>query len=249
MKARPLFRFFLGLAALLVVMTMVVIVSRKPADKPAAQPPAAEVVHDVSGVLGSRQAAQLEVVNGAESVIIHSEAMEGILYRASTTPGSRVEPVAEETGDVVRLSLKGAEIAGQATIHVFLNTTVKWNVKLAGGGLRQVVDFASGRLTSIDVVAGVQELDVTLPKPEGTLPIRVAGVGRLTLHAPMGPPAQLTLGTGCTVGEAKLDDQARQNLTGGTVLAGQGFATATDKYTLQVDGGAASVQLDRRPGP
>jgi hypothetical protein len=237
-----MFRFVLGLAALGVVLAMLVIVTRSPDEKP----PAQDVVHSVTGPLDGRQAAQLEVVSGAESVIIHSGPMEGFLYRASTVPGSRVEPVAQVTGDVVSLRLAGTEIAGQATVHVFLNDKVRWQLKLAGGGLRQVVDFGTGRLAGIDVVAGVQELEVTVPKPEGTLPIHVGGVGKLWVHAPTGPPAQLTLGTGCTVGEAKVDDQAKQNLTGGTVLAGQGWAAATDRYALQVDGGAASVQLDRR---
>ncbi|MET7395791.1 hypothetical protein ABZS66_20085 [Dactylosporangium sp. NPDC005572] len=238
-------RFALGLIAVAAMLAVLVIVTRTPSE-PA---PQQDVVHSVTGTLGARQEVQLEVVSGAESVIIHSEAMEGYLYRASTLPGSRVEPVVEDTGQAIRLSLTGTEVAGQATVHVYLNNTVRWQLKLAGGGLRQVVDFATGRLAGIDVVAGVQELEVTVPKPEGTMPIRVGGVGRLAVHAPNGPPAQLTLGAGCTVGELRLDDQAKQNLTAGTVVAGAGWATATDRYALQVDGGAATVQLDRRPGP
>jgi hypothetical protein len=239
----PLWRYVIGFAAILAVLGAIVYVTRKPATTP----PPAETVHSVEGALGNRQTATLEVASGAESVIIHAEPLDGLLYRASTLPGSKVEPVAEETGDGLRLRLNGTEIAGQATVHVYLNDKVRWQLNLAGGGLRQVVDFGSGRLAGIEVQAGVQELDVTVPKPEGTMPIHVGGVGRLAVHAPTGPPAQLTLGAKGTIGEIRLDDKTAKNLTGGTTVAGQGWAGAADRYALQVDTAAASVSLDRRP--
>jgi hypothetical protein len=240
-----MWRYVVGFAAIGAVLLAIVFVTQQP---PAADnPPANNVVHSVQGSLGARQSAELLVESGAESVIIHSEPLDGLLYRASTLPGSKVEPAVEEAGDTVKLRLKGTEIAGQATVHVYLNAQVRWNLKLAGGGLRQVVDFGGGRLAGIEVQAGVQELDVTVPKPEGTMPIRVGGVGRLTVHAPTGPPAQLTLGASGTIGEVRLDDQSKKNLTGGTTIAGQGWAAASDRYALQVDTAAALVSLDRRP--
>ncbi|WP_432824986.1 hypothetical protein [Dactylosporangium sp. CA-092794] len=236
-------RFVVGLAAVVLVLAGLVIATRR-ADPP---PPVHETVHSVEGALGGRQSARLEVVSGVESVIIHSEPLGDLLYRASTLPGSKVEPIAEEAADTIRLRLNGTEIAGQATVHVYLNDTVRWQLTLAGGGLRQVVDFAGGRLAGVDVQAGVQELEVTVPKPEGTLAIHVGGVGRLAVHAPAGPPAQLTLGATGTIGEARVDDQTRQNLTGGTTIAGQGWDAAADRYALRVDTAAASVLVDRRP--
>jgi hypothetical protein len=241
----PLLRLLTGVAAVVLVLVGLVIATTR-TSKPDAPAAEKEPVHSVTGTLDGRQAATLEVITGAESVIIHSEPMEGFLYRASTLPGSRVEPAATVDGDVVKLSLNGTQIAGQATVHVYLNSTVRWQLKLAGGGLRQVVDFASGRLAGVDVVAGVQELDVTVPKPEGELPIRVGGVGKLLVHAPAGPPAQLTLGAGSTVGKATLDTSAKQNLAGGAKLALPGWQQAADRYTLHVEGGAAEVVLDRR---
>ncbi|GAA2337930.1 hypothetical protein [Dactylosporangium salmoneum] len=239
-----LWRFATGLLAIALVLAGIVMVSQQGGGDPP-KPADAEPVHSVQGALGGRQAAELEVVNGVESVIIHSEAMDGVLYRASTLPGSKVAPVAEEAGDTVRLRLTGTEVAGQATVHVYLNATVRWQLKLAGGGLRQVVDFAGGRLAGVEVLAGVQELEVTVPKPEGTLPIHVGGVGRLTVHAPAGPPAQLTLGAQGTIGEVRLDAQTKQNVPGGTTIAGDGWAAAADRYALQVDTAAAAVSLDR----
>jgi len=235
-------RYAVGFTAVGAVLLVLFFVTRHPAP-----PPPRDVVHSVQGALGDRQSASLEVLSGAESVIIHSEPLDGLLYRASTLPGSKVEPVASESGDAIQLRLNGTEIAGQATVHVYLNDKVRWTLNLAGGGLRQVVDFGSGRLAGIEVKAGVQELDVTVPKPEGTMPIHVGGVGRLAVHAPTGPPAQLTLGEKGTIGEVRLDDQQSKNVTGATTVAGQGWAAATDRYALQVDTAAASVSLDRRP--
>jgi hypothetical protein len=241
----PLLRLLTGVAAIALVLAGLVLVTRGTGSKEAAAP-AKEPVHNIAGALAGRQAATLEVLSGAEQVLIHSEPMDGYLYRAATMPGSRVEPAVTEEGDVVKLRLEGTEVAGQATVHVYLNSTVRWTLKLAGGGLRQYVDFGSGRLAAIDVVAGVQELEVTVPKPEGELPIRVSGVGKLMVHAPAGPPAQLTLGQSSTVGKATLDNAAKQNLSGGAVVTVPGWQQAKDRYALQVDGGAAEVILDRR---
>ncbi|WP_432972068.1 hypothetical protein [Dactylosporangium sp. CA-233914] len=239
----PLWRYVIGFAAIAAILAAVVFVTQK-SDPP---PPPAETVHSVEGALGNRQAATLEVSSGAESVIIHAEPLDALLYRASTLPGSKVEPVAEEAGDNVRLRLNGTEIAGQATVHVYLNDKVRWQLTLAGGGLRQVVDFGGGRLSGIEVQSGVQELDVTVPKPEGTMPIHVGGVGRLAVHAPAGVPAQVKLGDNGTIGEVRLDDQVTKNVSGARTLTGQGWDTATDRYALQVDTAAAAVSVDRRP--
>jgi hypothetical protein len=240
----PLWRYAIGIAAIGAVLAAIVFVTQKPSGPP----PPAETVHSVEGALGNRQAASLEVASGAESVIIHAETLDGLLYRASTLPGSKVEPVASEAGDSVKLSLNGTEIAGQATVHVYLNNKVRWTLTLAGGGLRQVVDFGGGRLAAVEVKAGVQELDVTVPKPEGTMPIHVGGVGRLAVHAPTGPPAQLTLADKGTIGEVRLDDKVTKNVTGAATLAtGSDWAAAQDRYDLKVDTAAAAVSVDRRP--
>jgi hypothetical protein len=240
----PLWRYVIGFAAILAVLAAIVYVTRKPASTP----PPAETVHSVEGALGNRQTASLEVASGAESVIIHAEPLDQLLYRASTLPGSKVAPVAGESGDTVQLSLTGTEIAGQATVHVYLNDKVMWTLNLAGGGLRQVVDFTNGRLAGIEVKAGVQELDVTVPKPEGTMNIHVGGVGRLAVHAPTGIPAQLTLGDKGTIGEVRLDDKVTKNVAGPmTAATTPDYATATDRYALQVDTAAAAVSVDRRP--
>ncbi|WP_433203770.1 hypothetical protein ACQP00_34735 [Dactylosporangium sp. CS-047395] len=240
----PWLRYVIGFAAIAVVLGAIVLVTQRGDSAP----PPKETVHSVEGALGNRQQASLEVVSGAESVIIHAEPLDGLLYRASTLPGSKVEPVAAENGDTVNLSLNGTEIAGQATIHVYLNDKVKWTLNLAGGGLRQVVDFGGGRLAGIEVKAGVQELDVTVPKPEGTMPIRVGGVGKLSVHAPGGVPAQVTLADKGTIGEVRLDDKVSKNVAGGTVLAtGTDYGSAADKYDLQVGTAAAAVSVDRRP--
>ncbi|GAA3266769.1 MULTISPECIES: hypothetical protein [Dactylosporangium] len=240
----PKWRYAIGFVAIVAVIGAIVFVTQQ-GDPP---PPPAETVHSVEGALGNRQAATLEVQSGAESVIIHAEPLDQLLYRASTLPGSKVAPVAGENGDTVQLSLTGTEIAGQATVHVYLNDKVKWTLTLAGGGLRQVVDFANGHLTGIEVKAGVQELDVTVPKAEGTMNIHVGGVGRLAVHAPTGIPAQLTLADKGTVGEVRLDDKVTKNVSGPAVMAtAPDYASAADRYALQVDTAAAAVSVDRRP--
>lgn len=240
----PVWRYTIGFAAILALLGAIVFVTQQSSAPP--PPPAKETVHSVEGALGNRQAATLNVASGAESVIIHAEPLDGLLYRASTLPGSKVEPVAAESGDEVKLSLNGTEIAGQATVHVYLNDKVLWTLNLAGGGLRQSVDFTGGRLAGIEVSAGVQELDVTVPKPEGVMAIHVSGVGKLAVHGVNGVPAQVKLGEHGTIGEVRLDDKVSKNVPGGATLStGADYATAAAKYDLQVGTAAGAVSLDR----
>ncbi len=201
-----------------------------------AAPPAATTT-TVQAALDGRTDAALEVLPGAESVTVHSADLGDLLFRASTPPGATVEPAAAVRDGRVTLSLTHTAVAGQATLHVYLNARVRWRLTLAGGGLEQAVDFGSGRLAGIELRAGAGRVDLALPRPEGTLAVSLAGgAGALAIHVPSAVPAKLMLDKDGSVGT--LSDP-------GAVLSPTGWAGATDRLQIQAGGGIASITVDR----
>jgi hypothetical protein len=235
-------------AIVLVLGAVFVVVTRKgPSDKSREAAGNPNVVHTVAGELKGRQEATLEVEGGAESVIVHNADLSGLLFSASTLPGSSVEPVATDEGGVVKIGLKGTSVAGQATVHVYLNQAVRWQLRLAGGGLQQQVDFAAGKLAGLEIMSSAGTIELTLPKPDGTIPVKLAGgAGQLSIHVPNGPPVQLKLGPNSTAGTVTVDGKPRTGVQAGTVITPDGWANAKDRFDIEVGGGIAVITVDRR---
>jgi hypothetical protein len=181
--------------------------------------------------------AALEVLPGAESVIVHSADLGPDLFRAATPPGVTVKPTTKVKRAKVTVGLAHTGLAGQATLHVYLNAKVRWRLTLAGGGLEQAVDFGSGRLSAIELRAGAGRVDLALPRPEGTLPVSLTGgAGALAIHVPLAVPAKLSLDGAGSVGA--LTDPAK-------VFSPTGWDGATDRLQIRTTGGIASITVDR----
>ena len=111
-------------------------------------------------------------------------------------------------------------------MKVVLNSAVTWSLDLAGGTQRTEADLRGGKVAGVAVTAGSAELDVSLPRPAGTVPFLLAGgVSLFRLSLPGGVPAQVTVGGGASF--VSVDDQNLTGIAGGTVLTPPGWATAT----------------------
>jgi hypothetical protein len=201
--------------------------------------------HSVSGQLSGRQEGHFEIVGGTESVTIHSSDLGETMYIASTLPGSTVAPKVVDHGDRIELRLAGTAVAGQATVHVYLNLKVRWRLKLAGGGLQQVLDFGTGRLSGVELLAGAGEVDLSLPAPEGTVPIRLSGsAGRVAIHTRTEQPAQVRVGANGSAGTVSIDGQVREGIAPGAAFTPTGWAGAPDRYDIEADAAVATLTVD-----
>jgi hypothetical protein len=210
--------------------------------KPAPPAPDPTVSHLATGPLNGRTEASFTVSSGAEEVTVHSSDLPDELYRVSTPPGSSVSPVVTDTSNGPTLTLTGTKVAGQASVHVYLNKSVLWRIHLAGGGLTQAVDFPSGKLASVDIDAGAQQVDVAVPPPTGTMRIALTGgSGLLAVHLAAGVPVQVAdpAGTGTMVIDGKLQT--------GPLVTQNGWATAPNRYQIQASGPVAKLTVDRHP--
>jgi hypothetical protein len=194
-----------------------------------------------------RTSAALKVTAGTPVLKVSVGKLGGTLLRVSTPDDAPVRPVLSGSRLIV-LSLTGAAAApGQGSgyaVKVVLNSAVTWSLDLAGGTQRTEADLRGGKVGGIAVTAGSDILDVSLPKPAGTLPFLLAGgASQFLLSLPGGVPAQVTVGGGASF--VSVDDQNLVGVAGGTVLTPPGWATATSRFDIDATSGFSRLTVSR----
>ena len=206
---------------------------------------------------GGLTRAELKVTSGTAILDVSVGKLGGTLLRVSTPDGAPVRPVLSDPGLIV-LSLAGAGPGGQGpaspgtrrqdsgyAVKVVLNAAVTWSLDLAGGTQLTTVDMRGGKVAGIAVMAGSDTLDMTLPRPAGTLPLLLAGgVSQFLLSLPAGVPAQVTVGGGASF--VSLDGQHLTGIAGGTVVTSPGWAAATSRYDIDATSGFSRLAVSRQ---
>ena len=203
----------------------------------------------MSTARGSLTRAALKVIAGTPFLDVSMGQLGGTLLRVSTPDDAPVRPVLSGSGLIV-LSLAGASVphpeGSGYVVKVVLNSAVTWSLDLAGGTQRTEADLRGGTVAGVAVTAGSAELDVSLPRPSGTLPFLLAGgVNLFRLGLPGGVPAQVTVGGGASF--VSVDDQDLTGIAGGTVLTPPGWATATSRFDIDATSGFSRLTVSRWP--
>ncbi len=217
--------------------------------------------HVVSLPSGGRASAALEVTAGTPVLDVTVARLPGTLLRVSTPDNAPVRPVLSGSAPIV-LSLAGAPAGGapgggasaggapggsgrgEYAVRVVLSSAVVWSIDFAGGTQRTEADLRGGKVGGIAVTAGSDILDVSLPRPAGTLPFLLAGgVSQLLLSLPGGVPAQVTVGAGASY--VSVDNQASVGVAGGTVISPPGWATATSRFDIDATSGFSRLTVSR----
>jgi hypothetical protein len=200
--------------------------------------------HVATGVIGTRQAAELDLVNGASAVVIDSADLHGGLYQASTPSNANEAPSVTMDGDTVEVGMASTGQSGPATVHIVLSSKVRWRIELDGGATSETVRLPDALLTELDFGAGSSRIDATLPRPVGTVPVRMTGgTASFALHLPAGVPAQVRFAGGA--GSATIDGTDHTGLAGGTVFSPQGWTGAANRYDIDNTAGVSNLVLDR----
>jgi hypothetical protein len=179
----------------------------------------------------------------------------GPLVQAQTPEGAPVRPVLKETGALddteVDLSLAsgGGSGSGSDPVTVTLNPGVTWALDFGGGTQRTVADLRGGRIALLVFTAGSSDIDVTLPRPGGTVPLILAGgASQLRVGVPAGVPVQVTADSGA--GDVTLDGTTRTGIAGGTVLTTPDWPAAGPRVEIDASSGAAQIAVTAwKPAP
>jgi hypothetical protein len=203
--------------------------------------------HAVSMSRGDLTRAALKVTAETPFLDLSTAQLGATLLRVSTPDDAPVRPVLSGSGLIV-LSLVGASAphprsSGYA-VRVVLNSAVTWSLDLAGGTQRTAADLRGGKVAGVAVTAGSAELDMSLPRPAGTVPFLLAGgVSLFRLSLPGGVPAQVTVAGGASF--VSIDDQNLTGIAGGTVLTPPGWATASSRFDIDATSGFSRLTVSR----
>jgi hypothetical protein len=121
---------------------------------------------------------------------------------------------------------------------------VRWHLRFTAGATSDLVDARTLDLADVTFVGGVSSIELTLPKPGGTVPVRMSGgANRFGLRVPAGVPVRVRAGGGA--GTVALDGDTRSGVTAGTLVASDGWDGAQDRYDVDAAAGVSTVTVDR----
>jgi DNA-binding MarR family transcriptional regulator len=191
---------------------------------------------------------------GAHELLLRGATDIGDLYRArfeGSIPQVRLRD------GIVTVQYKGWGGAGTKTSYPFsinwqwgwnerradisLNAAIPWDVEVVGGAGKLQAKFATLDVRSFELTGGVDQLRLTLGQPAGDVPIRLTrGVNNVRIERPIGVPVRLKLEGGA----GRIDfDRQRLNGTGDTVLETTDVGKATDRYLVDIVGGAGKITI------
>jgi hypothetical protein len=200
--------------------------------------------HRVTGTAHGRHEATLSLVSGVTTVTVRSGDLGGDLYRVSTPDGGSQLPAVVDSGDRIDVQLTDSGEHGASAVLIEVDNAVAWHLRLGGGASQADLDLTAGGLASLDFVNGISSIEASLPKPHGTVPVRLSGgASTWTLHLPTGVPARLAVTGGA--GSVSVDG-LRQGGTGQQTYTTDGYDSATDRYDLQALSGVSTVSVDHR---
>jgi len=131
--------------------------------------------------------------------------------------------------------------AGASTVT--LNGSVPWRIEARGGLAHVTATLEEVQLLGFEVRGGARAIVLSLPRPWGTVPVRLSGgVSDLTVHRPARAGARVEVNGGSQ--NLVFDDQRLGAVGGRTVWQSANYDTAADRYDITILRGARDVTVD-----
>lgn len=127
--------------------------------------------------------------------------------------------------------------------EVVLGVRVPWRVEFGGGVSRLTADLSGLELGSFQVEGGAGRVELRLPNPSGSVPVRFhGGASNVAVRRPKGVAARLRVSSGVT---NLAFDGRHFGVVGDEVdLQMPDYADASDRYDFAVTGGANNLTFD-----
>ncbi|MEV6487450.1 hypothetical protein AB0M20_02240 [Actinoplanes sp. NPDC051633] len=167
--------------------------------------------------LGGRSAASFELVAATRRAVVKTQDLGGNLFKITAAGESGTAPKPAMTGDKVQLLLAADGEDARGNVEVLLSNKVTWALRFTGGGDEQVVDLTGGKVSALDLTGASRRVDLKLPTPSGTVPLRVTGaIEDLSLASPKGSPVRVKVDSGAKTVAA--GTRTLQNVKPGSTL-------------------------------
>jgi hypothetical protein len=206
---------------------------------------------DSTEQLGGLSAASLDLNYGAASIDVNAGGIAGLLYQAHVDyPGGENPPTISldrETGALqIResASFSPFHLFGAQRRHVELTLTdlVPWSIQIGGGAANLRLDLRHAQLTKLDISGGANQLDAQFPTPKGTVSISVSGgANNITIVAPAHSQWRVAVSGG--VSAVTINGSSSGNLGGDFQQQSPGYGSATDRFDIEISGGASHLDF------
>jgi len=206
---------------------------------------------DSSEQLGGLSEATLDINYGAASIDIRAGSIDNSLYQAHVDyPGGENPPTISldrETGTLqIResSSFSPFHLFGGQRRHVQLTLTdqVPWSIQIGGGAANLHLDLRHAQLSKLEISGGANQLDAQLPTPKGTLLISVSGgANNVMMVAPAHTQWRVAVSGG--VSAVTINGSSSGNLGGDFQQQSQGYGSATDRFDIEISGGASHIDF------
>jgi hypothetical protein len=197
--------------------------------------------------LGGLEQARLLFRSGANELILRGATGFADLYQA--TFEGPVPKVRLRQGIVV-VQYQGRGLPWdwrKRNADLTLNASIPWDVEINGGANKLQGDLERIGIRSFELTGGVDRFRLGLGQPGGDVKVRVnGGVNQFRIERPAGVPVQLRVSGGA--GGVELDRQRLGAVGGSTVLESAGASKATDRYTIEITGGASRIVIREADG-
>jgi hypothetical protein len=196
--------------------------------------------------LGSVKSGRLVFASGASWITVRADPSMADLYNARFE--GQVARVGAQDGTVTirypRFPLfDWLYYLRERPAEVALNAQVPWDIEIRDGTSRLTADLRGLELSSFVMSGGASRVELTLPTPSGTVPVRVlGGASNVAIHRPEGVAAHVRVGGGST---NLAFDEKRFGAVGGEVsLQSPDYEDDPDRYDITITGGASSLTID-----
>jgi hypothetical protein len=172
-------------------------------------------------------------VSGGSAALVDARVTGGEMRVRTERRDGRVE-VDIDPEHEIDLFPSGVEL----DVAVASDVPVDLQVEAGAGDLR--VDMRGLRVTRAQVEAGAGDITVVLPTPQGEVAVRVeSGAAEITIEVPDGVEVRISVSGGAVSTDS---DNARLRVDAGRAET-SGYASASDRVTVTVEAGAASVHI------
>ncbi|MEV6599781.1 hypothetical protein AB0M36_23445 [Actinoplanes sp. NPDC051346] len=212
----------------------------QPDEPPVADRPAPG--RSTTAPLDGRTAAGFEVVDGATAVTLRTTDLGDRLYTVSTPPDSAVVPRAAEQDGRVRLFLDRAGGHRPATVDIALTSRVRWDLRVAGGASLNTIDLSDGGVSGVDLTGGASRINLILPRPDGTLSVRMTGgVSLFDVRTADRVPVRVRVGGGAD--QVVLNGHSHSRVAAGSLFTPASWARAADRIDVDAAAGMSALTL------
>lgn len=179
----------------------------------------------------------LAIDSGSRGVVVQAGGPMDGLFRIPHDATTAAPAVVRDERVIVR------RLRGGKRGEIDINAAHPWRVQVQGPTWNTLLDLRGINLRGVQVDSSATKIECLLPRPEGVVPLHISsGVVRVALKRIPGTAVAAIIKSGAV--QVNLDDFTTRVALADTRWETPGAAAASDRYELEVSGGAVRVSLD-----